>query len=387
MHRLLLYSAFLGSLPALLVAGVARERGAWDPVEDQAELFGSEKVARAVSKVETSPWTLRIDATIEKWAGLALVFPPQPGPTGRTSGAMALRQIAKADSIMDGTNSQENWCSTSQYPTFPTSYGSDCSVNASNANVNNITCSAIGNAGVGTYYCSTGSGGPTSNSTCSTSGGATSGGTNGAVGCSAGYNSDQTQQRNCSTQGNMTPPAGNLIICSTFQGQHQACSSGMPANASGPGAAGDSAFCSASPGQSTGNNFCSAQQGQAAAGANGNKCSAMNMPWGGNNPPENGSRSCSVGPTPAMGSQSSNFCSITSGAAATGNAACTVMNAYPPNTPGNPPGTATCSAYNATGGVIQGSGNCSVYNSSTGTVTQPTNGVCGSMGGHFGTIP
>jgi hypothetical protein len=288
-------------------------------------------------------------------------------------------------------------CSTSGYPSVNSGGVGDCSAYQAPGSTpvkggNNTICSALLSSG---SYCSTGpngaQGGAGATNTCSTAGGVTvPGSTDGAVGCSAGGiqtpANPPAAEQSCSTQGNAAPPAGQSAVgCSSFAGEHQACSSG----AQGPG---NSAFCSAVAGATAGTNKCSSMNDAPANNPPNNThyanlCSAINMPYTDKqtgNATDTGNHGCSVMAT--AGSQSTDACSVQADAQgnAPGNAACTSIVAGVDTN--NGAGQFVCSAVtrDGKGGYTGAAGNCSVMSTDNPpkvTGPDPKTGLCGNIGG------
>jgi trimeric autotransporter adhesin len=332
-----------------------------DPAERQASLFDHRAFAYKDSKVDASSRSVDVRATVRQWAGqseglaeaaldavtsfadlisftstayAADATSVKTNSSGNTSGGPEGCSVVASPPPTQG---ETNSCSTNtaagsnngfaQCSTID-SNGSKgttiCSAYVTGSPTANMTCS-ISNGGTPTYCSATGTGtGGNNTVTCSTAGGKAVGNNeNGNVSCSA---SGRARNNNsCSVKVSGT----DAVNCSTFGGEHQACSAGNTT-------ASKTATCSASGTAASGMAaMCSVLAGVKPTGADDNKCSAMAYAN------TAGTASCSTTDATTTG-----LCSVVadSEGAVPANTACTIIGGPGPEGNPNPPASYTCSA-------------------------------------------
>ncbi len=362
---------------ALLAPGLTSpSEPSWDPQESRSDLFDRHASPSASRAAYAS-----MARTLSKWEGTSgfraigrsVSVPGQP-----VGAVLSLVSFSRISSTLtncqvgpDNTqpaiysvyspanaNGSQNCSTTIQ---FNSQY--NCSANVpSNTNnpPGNTLCSISVNESppAGVTYCTANilTTAPLGNApqTCSTQGGISNPGnpTSGSVGCSAGGGNNSNANW-CSANGSIDDGT-----CSTFVGNHQACSAGASLDQ------GNWEFCSVSQTAGNGTSTCSVNN-PATGGAYGNKCSAIAM----DNGQQTGGAECSV---EILEGGSGGSCSVNqNNTGGTMNTMCTVYF----GTGVTPTTRFVCSAFDEDGNSV--AGNCSVLDNSGNVVKGPVNNVCG----------
>lgn len=360
--------------------------------EEQASLFDNKASGYVHSKVDANSSSVDVRATVNRWAHQSAGGQAGASDAGKSVvDLITFTSTAYADNVptsVGGVDTNQAACSVGSTTRATVTA---CSINTNSTGAGGAgvgygsACStATGGTGTGTPGCSAyvpAGGNPNNNTLCSARGvgsypgavaSCSSGGTTGAVACSTSGGQTQNGSANgnvsCSASGNAngnscsTTGGGTTVNCSTFAGQHLACSTGQTKT-------GNSGTCSAS-GTPTGTNTatCSIIGTTAPGGTNyDNKCTAIAYD---NDAGTTATCSTSAG---AAGAR----CSVMApGGTVPANTGCTVIAR----------GGATAPAqYSCSVGTGGPANSCSIINTTTGAVTAPTNGRCGGdLTGHTG---